>query len=154
MQYHYFNNVRVPSYTVGRKKYGDSKRIAELVERSIPIFHTLLDFNKDIIITLKPRRGNVLGLYDPNVDEVEMEFRYKDDFHVMSILAHEFVHAEQYKQGRLDSQWNHYGYIYRWHDTYTYITEEGYNSFLPPWEQEAYERQDGLALVVCAELGI
>lgn len=154
MQYNYFSNVRAPSYIVGRKKYGRVKEFAQLIEKSIPLFHSLLDFENDIIITLKPRRGNILGIYDPNLDEVEIDPRQSDPFCLISILAHELVHAEQYKQGRLDSEWSGYGYTYRWYDAYYCIVEEDYNKYLPPWEQEAYERQDGLALVVCSELGI
>lgn len=154
MQYTYFNNVRVPSYVIGRKKYGDVKRLALLVDQSIDIFRSLVDFREDITITLKPMRGYANGIYDPNVDEVELDFRSGDDFHLISVLAHELVHAEQYKQGRLNSEWHHFGYTYRWYDTYMYLTEQRYKTYIPPWEQEAYERQDGLALVVCAELGI
>ena len=151
MNYNYYNNVRVPKYAV--RRYKQSDEIADIVAKSIPIFHSLLDFNEDIIITLKPRRGNTKAIYDPNLDEVEADLRYGDSFGVLSLVAHELVHAEQYKQERLDSFWANGGYIYRWHDTYTYITEEGYNTYIPPWEAEAYERQDGLALVVYSELG-
>lgn len=161
MEYQYFGCVRVANHNLAR--YGKQYNIREnarIVERSIPVFRSLLSFSDEIIVTLKPLRGNASGYYDPNVDEVEADFRYghteeQSPIPLLTVIAHELVHAEQYFTKRLDSEWNHEQceYSYSWRGQANIIIPENkYNSYILPWEQEAIEKQDALALTVCAEL--
>ena len=156
MEYKYWQHVRVPKYVFSQRKYNthNINLLVDIVEESLPVFRSMVDFDDQLLITLKPMRGKTKGIYDPNVCMVESEYRYDDVFLFLTVIAHELVHAEQYHTGRFDSEWRGTDYLYRWYDTYYSIIERDYNKYLPPWEQEAYERQEGLALAVCSELGL
>lgn len=156
MQYKHYNKVKVPRYVVGRNKYKGKEigPLIDLVNQSLPIFHSLVHFSDQLTVALKPMHKTLLGVYDPNTDTVEAEYRHLDPFTLLSTVAHELVHAEQYYQKRFDSEWHGNGYLYRWNDSYYTVIEKDYNKYLPPWEEEAFERQEGLALIVCAELGV
>lgn len=163
MEYQYFGCVRVANHNLAR--YGKQYNVREnarIIERAVPVFRSLLSFSDEIIITLKPLRGDASGYYDPNLDEVEVDFRYgyaegQTPIPLLSVVAHEIVHADQYFTGRLDSEWDHEQceYSYSWNgQTKIIIPEDKYSSYILPWEQEAIEKQDALALIVCAELGL
>ena len=158
MEYNYYGPVRVSKHVLTRynKQYHIEEK-ARTIERAIPVFRTLLDFSEEVIVTLRPLRGDDSGYYDPNTDEVEADFRYghTDDNSVIPLLtlvAHELIHAEQYFTGRLDSVWEDDGYTYKWKGKHIHVPESLYNTYIFPWELEATELQDSLALIVCAEL--
>ena len=156
MQYKHYDKVKVPRYVVGRTKYHGHQMgdLIDIVNEALPVFRTMLEFSDQLHVALKPMNKKLLGVYDPNTDTVEAEYRHLNPFILLSTIAHELVHAEQYYQKRFDSEWHGNGYLYKWNNTYYTIIEKDYNKYLPPWEEEAFERQDGLALAVCSELGV
>ena len=117
----------------------------------------MLDVNPNQIMIFKPIRGRTDGLYFLNSGKIFVDPR-ATTLHVVTYLAHELVHAEQHKQGRMTWQpgmgtgqrlWSN-GEAYARSGVYGPAkTYADYRKL--PWEAEAFARQDGLAR---AALGI
>jgi hypothetical protein len=71
-------------------------------------------------------------------------------------LAHEMVHAEQYHQGRLKNEYiSGKGWVHEWNSELNTNKGTTYRAYRnQPWEVEAFDRQEGLAKIVAAELGL
>jgi len=111
---------------------------------------SMLDVSQDQIMIFKPIRGKTDGLFFLNSNRIFVDPR-STTLNVVTYLAHELVHAEQFKQGRMTWKpgmstgqrlWNGTDYarpgIYGPARTY-----QDYRAL--PWEQEAFGRQDALA---------
>ena len=125
-------------------KYGNYKHLqydAKLVLRWIEFywndFKEYFDFDDDIEFLIRPIRGTFQGWFRSERNRIEIDPRYPPES-VLDTIAHELVHAEQYKQGRLawdggvcQSVWN--GEVYKRGNTYKLYRNR-------PWEIEARER--------------
>lgn len=132
-----------------RRNYlSESKELAFMVKNSLPVFRTLLDLPKTIYVRIGTKRGGFRGSFN-NYEKVLFlnvsRFNYED---CMLTLAHELVHAEQYKQGRLSvsSFLTKKGYINYWNGEEIKNKGMTYSSYRKqPWEVEAFGRQKELA---------
>ena len=123
-------------------KYGNYKHLqydAKLVLRWIKFYWNDLkehfDFDDEIAFHVRPIRGTFQGWYKSERNRIEIDPRYPPES-VLDTIAHELVHAEQYKQGRLT--WDHgaclwNGEVYKRGKTYKMYRNR-------PWEIEARER--------------
>jgi hypothetical protein len=123
-------------------KYGNYKHlqpVTELVLRWIKFYRNDLkehfDFDDAIEFLVRPIRGTFQGWYRSKTNRIEIDPRYPPES-VLDTIAHELVHAEQYKQGRLT--WDHgaclwNGEVYKRGSTYKLYRNR-------PWEIEARER--------------
>jgi hypothetical protein len=106
---------------------------------------------------MKPIRAkSIAGLYDSDEEMAVIDPR-RCVFPLLGTLAHEMVHAEQYYQGRLQAVYEKKkkNWLHQWDGELIANKGKTLNSYLKqPWEIEAYERQDILAIIVCEELGI
>lgn len=132
-----------------RRNYlSDSKEIALMVKESMPVFRTLLDLPKTITVRIGTKKGSFRGSFNNSEKLLFLNvcnFNYK---HAITTLAHELVHAEQYKQGRLavSKFITKKGYISYWNGEKVNNKGKTYNSYRKqPWEVEAFERQSELA---------
>jgi hypothetical protein len=66
------------------------------------------------------------------------------------------VHAEQYHQGRLKNEYiSGKGWVHEWNSELNTNKGTTYRAYRnQPWEVEAFDRQEGLAKIVAAELGL
>ena len=125
-----------------------SKELASMVKDAMPFFRNLLDLPKNIYVRIGTKRGSFRGSYNNSEKVLFLNVCKYDYDDCLTTLAHELVHAEQYKQGRLSvsSFITKKGYINYWNGEE--ITNKGrtYNSYRKqPWEVEAFGRQSGLA---------
>lgn len=136
--------------------YDKSKRIralnrASLVNRSIELFRKRLDIPQDLVFCIKSIKGTTTGSYYPKSKSVVLSYKQTPQ-QFLQTLAHELVHAEQYKQGRLESKMVNYRWVNFWHGV---PGKRGttFNSYYnQPWEIEARKRQGALAKEVMEEL--
>lgn len=134
-------------------KYDSLLNTANLLEKALVHYHTLVDFGQDVNIALCGMNSLIDGIYDPNTKYVEVNYRYTG-YSLLSVVSHELVHAEQYHQGRLITTRYKNGYKYMWEGRESFIEDGSYHTVEWPWEREANDRQDGLSLVICDELNI
>lgn len=129
------------------RNYNDeAKELAFIVKNSLPLFRKFLDFPKDILVRIGTKRGSIRGSYSSKHKTVFLNISKFDYEEAMTTLAHELVHAEQYKQGRLKNKLTGRGYINLWNGEQIKNKGMTYNSYKKqPWEAEAFARQDGLA---------
>lgn len=121
------------------------------IVKAVEILSRVLDVPEDFkvrICNIKSRNTNGRYYGHLGVAEVEPRFHVKD---MISTLAHEMVHAEQYHQGRLAFD----GYAKVWKGEVSKNKGSTYARYrAQPWEVEAFGRQAELAEIVCKELGI
>ena len=130
-----------------RRNYlSDSKECAMLVEEALPVFRNILDLPKDLLVRIATKSGTMKGSY---LHSQRLVFINVCNFNydaVMTTLAHELVHAEQFKKGKLKIHSTNKGYVHYWNGER--VTNKGmtYNSYRKqPWEAEAFARQDVLS---------
>jgi hypothetical protein len=129
--------------------------IKDLIVGMLPKAREILDFSDDFDIAIrcirKKRFITLDGVYSDARKVLEITPRIDTLNSVIQTLAHELVHAEQFKQGRLKSD---YADVYKeepiwvWEDKLqvspdTIKDYEAYRKL--PWEVEAYDRQDKIA---------
>lgn len=157
MKYRLFDNgVRVPAYVLTHATYKKYKvaELATLVAAAVPLMREHLDFSDSIDIIIKPiRMRDRVGQYHEGRDEVVLDFRRGSRYSLISTLAHELTHAEQYFTGRLTREWKKWDWVYQWENNVIGNKGSTFQSYMKlPWEIEARERQDGIALMVCDDL--
>jgi predicted SprT family Zn-dependent metalloprotease len=81
----------------------DAKQVFRWIKRYWDDFKDHFDFDHDVEFHVRPVRGKTHGWYLSNKKRIEIDPRYSA-LSVLDTIAHELVHAEQYKQGRLE--WN------------------------------------------------
>lgn len=126
--------------------------VASMVNRSIDVFRKYLDFPEDIKIRIAPIKGKNNGTCHQN-GVIVLRCTLAWDL-ALEVFAHELVHAEQYKQGRLKTNWVYgKGYVTSWNGDRVNNKGTTYKSYREqPWEQEAWGRQYELAEKVHQEL--
>ncbi|NBW56539.1 hypothetical protein EBR43_01900 [bacterium] len=139
-----FDNIYVSAATynksnlIGKEKI---RNLATMIRITTPAFRELLNLPDDIIFRMATIR-KWWGNYSVRNNAVTITPRL-DYRNFLEVVAHELVHAEQFYEGRLvhkglrSMMWN--GKIL----PYTNSNYEKYRA--QPWEQEAYDRQAGIA---------
>ena len=140
------------------KQYGkDFRALAKLVAKALPIYSKHLNLPKNLIVRLGPIKSKTMsGRYHNDSEVAEVEVRFRTVFNLLSVLAHELVHAEQFHSGRLSLKSEYArGWVYYWHGEPVNnkgTTYERYRN--QPWEKEAFSRQIEIAMAVAKELDI
>ena len=155
---HYDNGVLVPSYVFSDKKYRlyDVDRYAQIASRSVPILKQDLNVPDDFKLILKPVRSKQYHGYYVDEDRTAIVDPRRRLSTFVTTIVHEMVHAQQYHEGRLELKYTkRSGWKYWWNGRVSEHQGESMSTYLrQPWEVEALELQDILALFVCDELGI
>lgn len=137
-------------------KYGYDKKYVKMCNESIeliklvmPIARRLLDFSAHINVHLKPTR--LANAYYAHAERrvVIDPRRCKTYNGVIAALMHELVHAEQFKQGRLEltqrtMKWMGKPVVQETRDYAKYRAQ--------PWEMEAFKREKELCDLIAIEL--
>ena len=115
----------------------DAKQVFRWIKQYWNDFKDHFDFDDDTEFHVRPVRGNTSGWYRSKSKRIEIDPRYSF-LKVLNIIAHELVHAEQYKQERLvqgvyrhESIWN--GKVHKRGTTHKQYLNR-------PWEIEARQR--------------
>ena len=141
------------------KNTPDLKEKLEILSKAIPILRKILDLPADIKTIARPIKSSSKALYFGCYRLAEVDPRKGSVFDILSSFCHEMVHAQQYAQGRLEQklvigrngpEWNHYWEGLPHRDARPSMNYHAYRNL--PWEKEAFERQDGLAKQVLAEI--
>lgn len=142
------------SIQASRNYNDEAKELAFIVKNSLPLFRKFLDFPEDILVRIGTKRGSIKGSYSDKHKTIFLNISKFDYDDAMTTLAHELIHAEQYKQGRLKQKWQaRRGYLNLWNGEEVRNKGMTYNSYKKqPWEAEAFARQDELAKKVTALL--
>ena len=125
--------------------YGE--RAVNLVIKALPILQKELDLPKDLQIRIASVKGRIKGWYASGKELAIVDY-INNGRGVLETLCHELVHAEQYKQGRLRTEFVKAEYVDFWMDS---PVKAAYQA--RPWELEAFQRQVGLADRVIKQLG-
>ena len=112
-----------------------SYNIAKMIQIALPKFRLLLALDNKIVFRIAPLKGNTKGRYYSDTKTVEIDCRLREE-KAMCTLAHELVHAEQYKQKRLQQKKRQGRYVFFWRGE---PTRKKY--WDQPWEIEARLRQ-------------
>ena len=115
----------------------DARQVFRWIKRYWDDFKDHFDFDNDVEFHVRPVRGNTHGRYRNEKKKIEIDPRYSAK-KVLDTIAHELVHAEQYKQGRLD--WDCKRFMSVWNGVHHKrgTTHKQYLNL--PWEIEARER--------------
>jgi hypothetical protein len=129
-------------------KYGNYKHLKNRVKQLIKLLHGYLpsytkeyDLPEDINIHFRPIKGTTYGRAFQYPVRVEVDPRLTDE-EFIRIMAHEFVHCEQYKQSRLDFEQTDRGWVSYWNGTAHADPKNHIEYLLLPWEIEAHTRAD------------
>lgn len=129
-------------------KYGNYKHLKKRVKQLIKLLHDYLpsytkeyDLPEDINIHFRPIKGTTQGRAFQYPARVEVDPRLTDEEFVR-IMAHEFVHCEQYKQHRLVFEQTDNGWVSCWEGTAIGKPKNYLEYLMLPWEMEAYDRAD------------
>lgn len=151
---HIGGNIYLSAGALLNKNYRSSAlTVATLVNRSIDQFRKYLDFPKNINIRIAPIKGTTNGRYNDSLKTIEIDCRLPWN-KALEVLAHELVHAEQYKQGRLSHVYvSGKGFVHSWNGSRNHSRGTTYRAYRnQPWEIEAWGRQAELAEKVCKDL--
>lgn len=143
------------SLATNKNKYIKKQAIlaASTILEAIGHFRTLLDFPSDVRIRVCKLKGNYAGKYHNQSRVAEIDYSY-DQKTIVTYLAHELIHAEQYHQKRLEQRWDSKrGWMHYWRGSQSLNKGSTYDRYrAQPWEQEAFSRQEPLAEIVRAEM--
>jgi hypothetical protein len=121
------------------------------VEKNLPWITHGTEYLKNVLdlagneqVILKPIRSlKTTGMHvedGENLNKIFVDPRYSV-LRVLSTIAHELIHAEQYFTGKMSIQ---DGYFRAWNGK-GYQMPKSYDEYINlPWEKEAFERQDDL----------
>lgn len=127
-----------------------TQRLIEFTKDACDLYRELLNFPKDVTITIKPMK-KFAGLYYEDKKEVDISFRFNPSIPYLEILAHELVHAEQHHTSKIHPVWlkEKRAWAYRWGGKLWDNNITDYQHYInQPWEIEAFTRQSELALTV------
>jgi hypothetical protein len=136
-----YNNVKTRETAMGA---------ARVMQRALNILRDHVDIPDNLEVRVCTfRNQNVGGEYSNYHCTAAIKLR---NFRSMiTSLAHELVHSEQYNQGRLI--WNGSNYMWQGEDCNNKgSTYDRYRNL--PWEVEAFNRQSSLSYTVFEEMGI
>ena len=144
-------------YTIAASlKYGYDKKYVEksntsiaLIKMVMPIARELLDIPSHIRVHLKPNR-KANAYYSHITRKVVIDPRRCNTYvEVIAALMHELVHAEQFKQGRLELTTR----TMKWMGRVVKQETRDYAKYrAQPWEVEAFKREKELCDLVAKEL--
>lgn len=129
-------------------KYGNYKRHLERAQYVIEIIKSHLanlqkefDFKSNPTIRIRPIRGETYGRIFDKSNKIEIDPRYSFR-HIIETIAHELVHSEQYKQGRLVQEYDpaRFDYMYSWNKMKFRNPRSHKEYWNLPWEIEARAR--------------
>jgi len=129
---------------------------ADRLVAALDCLRNLLDLPADLRVVIKPiAKKTTRGCYWHHNNTIWVDPRTENVRALVETLAHECVHAEQYKQGRLAQVWdNRKGYIYQWCGQINFNKGTTYAKYREqPWEVEAFDRQEALAKTVFNMMG-
>jgi len=122
-----------------------------IIQKTLPEFIKLLNLPKGLafrVAPIKAKRTRGVYVVGQQLAEIDPRQRAED---VLTTLAHELVHAEQYYEGRLKIEYlRGHGQVHMWNGEF--ITNKGstYQAYRDqPWEKEAFERQ----VILAKEIG-
>lgn len=121
----------------GHIPYGD--RAERIVKHALPILKEMLDLPSNLEVRLASIKGRVRGWWI-NGEKLAIVDYMATGRQVLESLCHELVHAEQYKQGRLDDVLVDGKWVALWFGT---PVDKAYAE--RPFEIEAFGRQVELA---------
>lgn len=143
------------AWYLDRRHKTDVQNFVSLVKRALPYFHKYVDLPEGVTVRLagiksRTTRGN--WTEGSKMATIDYRNKFAD---MVGTLAHEFVHGEQYLQGRLrvGTERGTYGVQY-WHgDAYKGKEKNKFARYLnQPWEIEARERQFEIANKVWCDM--
>lgn len=146
------------SYAAYYKSPAQRARIdsqAALIERAMPVFYELLHIPRYVSIRIAGLKARTLrGKYVHTEKTAELSHKLAND-RLLTTLAHELIHAEQYNTGKLKNEWSDCGWVHSWEgdiNTNKGTTYQAYRN--QPWEIEAFGREQIVADVVRQRLGL
>lgn len=135
-----------------------SKTVAELFELSLEAAKKFMKLPLGVSIELRPLR-KAHGLYNHRrlkivVDPRRGDLIHKDMATLLTTLAHELVHAEQFAEGRFSVD----AVSYQWNGQRVKL-KTSYDTYMKqPWEVEAFGRQEEVKNkiidILAEELGV
>lgn len=143
------------AWYLDRQHKADVQNFVGLVKKALPYFGKYVDLPEGTTVRLAGIKKMVTrGHWSDNVKTATIDYRGKFS-DMMGTLAHEFVHGEQYNQGRLSvgTERGSYGVQY-WHgEAYKGKEKNKYQRYLnQPWEVEARKRQFEIANKVWCDM--
>lgn len=126
---------------------------AKLLSIALEEFRKYLKFDKSVSVRLASLKSyRIKGLMD-GINNVAT-IRYRTNFkNMLETLAHELVHAEQFKSGKLKYVWDDTKWAALWCGEKYKITSSSLPAYVDmPWEDEAFKRQEGLAAFVYIDI--
>lgn len=132
------------------KKYVEySKNVALLVEKAMPMARKMLDLPSLLYVELKPTRlPNAYYSHD-HLKVVIDPRKCNTLTKALRALMHELVHAEQFKQGRLEVNTK----TMMWMGKPVKMETRDYEKYrAQPWEKEAFDREYSLAHMIAENL--
>lgn len=148
-------------------KYGHAKgwkhtanKLVDLIKSNLDIITSMLDLPEKVYVHVKPIKGRTHGHWTNSTKTLAIDPRVTNMDNLISTFFHELVHAEQYKQGRLQRKLDESIRSYRhfWEGTpysrpSNTRTKRNYNRYLElPWEKEAFEREKILTVQFIKEI--
>ena len=135
--YAYYNKVLRPKADL----------VILIIQKTLPEFKKLLNLPNGLTFRVAPIKAKrTRGVYVVGERLVEIDPRQRAT-DVLTTIAHELVHAEQYHEGRLKIEYlRGHGQVHMWNGEF--VTNKGstYQAYRDqPWEKEAFERQVTIA---------
>ena len=151
------DNVYLSYSTIANKRKRHNTRVvATVVLKALPILKELLDLPDDVSVRITSIKSKTTrARYFSRARMVEMDCSSSWEA-ALQTLAHELVHGEQYHTGRLKLLWSDSKrrWVHEWNGEVVYTAGTTYKSYREqPWEVEAWSRQEKLAQMVMDRLG-
>jgi len=141
-------------YGYDKKYAGKSQNVVTVLKLVMPIALELLDVPSNLSVHLKPnRRANAYYHHDSKKVVIDPR-RCKTYGEAISALMHELVHAEQFKQGRLEINLTRSRrVVMKWMGSVVVQETRDYEKYrAQPWEAEAFGREKELVNTVIERL--
>lgn len=131
------------------KKKQKALKLARMVKMAMPHFRKLLDLPDDLQIRIAGIKGRTQGRYFGDERVAVLDTDLSMSMQALEVLAHELVHAEQWKQKRLSHVLCNGRWTSLWNGRMGYPRGTTYAAYrAQPWEEEAFRRQVELAKAV------
>lgn len=144
------------SIIANKRKRNNTRVIATLVLKALPVFKELMNLPDDLTVRLATIKSKTIrARYYSKFKMVELDISSSWKA-ALTNLAHELVHAEQYHTGKLELVWSdkHRRWVHSWMGEENCNFGTTYKSYRnQPWEKDAWGRQEALAQMVLDRLG-
>ena len=140
-------------YGINKDLLFSASQILDFVNKAAPHLKTLFSLPKKLDVVIRPiRAGKVTkihGRYIPDSKKIEINPRYGFSTAITTFM-HELVHAEQFHLGALQFDYCKREFIWKGVLTDNVKANKDFEKYLNlPWEQEAFARQNELAVAIC-----